>query len=52
MSKQSPTIYKNFLSFIDKSYFSHLVGQHNSDKYAKEFSSRELLISVLVCQIR
>ncbi|MDR3168404.1 MAG: DUF4372 domain-containing protein [Candidatus Peribacteria bacterium] len=52
MSKQSPTIYKNFLSFIDKSFFFHLVGQHNTDKYAKRFSSRELFTSILVCQIK
>lgn len=52
MYTHTPTIFNHFLSFVDKQKFSSLVGQHETDRYAKKFSSRELLVTMFIAQIR
>ena len=52
MYTHTPTIFNHMLWFIQKDSFAQLVGHHQTDRYAKVFSTREEFLSLLVAQIR
>jgi len=51
MMVQHESLFSQLLAFFDRNKFKNLVVKHKTEKYSKDFKSRDHFVSILFCQI-